>query len=125
MLLIEICLNMVDEGPAVLRAVMGMHGNPRPLIHQEDVVIFINDVQPGRSHGQIGVVLTWLVEKLVIDIQLKHISGFQPGIPLRTGSIALDPFDAEGLLCQGRRKQRHRLCQKSVQPLSGIVGTDG
>ena len=44
------------RGLAVFCAVMGMDGQAGLLVHQEDVFILVNNVQPGRCHGEIGVV---------------------------------------------------------------------
>ena len=38
------------------------------LVGQEDVLILIDDVQPGRGDLQMGVVLGGLFEKLVVDV---------------------------------------------------------
>ena len=74
-LLIQVGLDVVDEGPAVFRTVMGMNGKSGPLIHQQDVFVLVDDVQLGRCYCQVGIVLPGLVEKLVVDVQLQHIAG--------------------------------------------------
>ena len=112
---------MVDEGPAILRAVVGMDRKTGPLVHQEDVLVLIDDTELRGRHGQVGVVLTGLVEKLIIDIKLEHIALFQPGVPLRSCVVELDALDTDVFLGQRGGQQRHRLGQKTVQPLTGIV----
>ena len=89
-----------------------------------NTVFLINDVETGRSDLEIGVFLPRLLEKFVVDIQLKDIALFQPGIPLGPGVVQLDPLDADILLGQRGRQQRHRLGQKPVQPLTGVVFLD-
>ena len=59
---------MVNEGLAVFCAVMGMDGQAGLLVHQEDVFILVNNVQPGRCHGEIGVVRPGAVKKFVVDV---------------------------------------------------------
>jgi len=108
-LLVEVGLDVVDEGAAVLRAVVGMDGKPRPLVHQEDVLVLVDNGKLGSRHGQVGVVLPGLVEELVIDIQLKDIALFQPGVPVGAGVVELDALDADILLGQRRRQQGHGL----------------
>ena len=124
-LLIKIGLDMVDEGFAVFRAVVGVDGQSGPLVYKKNVVVFIDDIQLGIGNGQIGIVLPGLIEELVVDIKLQQVALFQPGIPLHTLAVQLDPLDADILLRQGGRQQGNGLCQETVQPLTGIIGTDG
>ena len=116
---------MVDEGAAVFGAVVGMDGQAGALVHQQDVLILVDDVQLGIGDSQEGVVLSGLVEKFVIDVQLQHIACFQTGVPLGTAAVALDALDADVLLGQGSREQGNGLGQEPVQTLSGVVGADG
>ena len=67
-LLVQVGLDVIDQRPSVLGAVMGMDRQTRPLIHQQDVVIFVDNVQFGRCHRQISIILPGFVKKLVIDI---------------------------------------------------------
>ena len=108
-LLVEVGLDVVDEGAAVLRAVVGMDGKTGPLVHKQDVFILIDDGELRGCDGQVGVVLPGLVEELVIDIQLKDIALFQPGVPVGAGVVELDALDADILLGQRRRQQGHGL----------------
>ena len=98
-----------------------LDGKARSLVHQEDVLILVDDAELGRRHGQVGIVLPGLVEKLVVDIQLKQVALLKPGVALRSCIVQLDPLDADVLLGQGGRQQRHRLGQKPVEALTGIV----
>ena len=122
MLLIQIGLDLVDEGPAILRSVVGVHRQPGTLIHQQNVLVLIDDVQLGSRHGQIGVILPGCIEKLIVDVQLQSIPRLQPGVPLGPGSVAFDPLQAYVFLGQGGRQQGHGLGKEPVQPLSGIIG---
>ena len=116
---------MVDEGAAVFRAIMRMDRQAGALIHQQDMVILIHNVQLGGCHRQEGIILPGFLEKLIVDIQLQHITGFQPGIPLRSSAIELDPLDADVLLGQRSRQQRNCLGKEAVQPLPGIIFSNG
>ena len=116
---------MVNEGAAVLRPIVRVHRQARPLVHQEDLFILVDDGELRGSHGEVGVILPGLVEKFVVDIQLEHISRCQPGVPLRPGAIALDALDADIFLGQGGGQQGHGLGQEPIQPLAGIIGADG
>ena len=89
------------------------------------MLIFINDIQFGCSDSKVGIVFPRLIEKLIIDIELKHISGFQTGIPVNALAVAFDALDADVFLRQRGRKQGDRLGQKTVQALAGIIGADG
>ena len=59
---------MVNEGSAVLCPVVGVHRQPRPLVHQQNVLVLVDDVQLGGGYGEIGVVLPGLIEKFVVDV---------------------------------------------------------
>ena len=43
-LLIEVGLDVVDEGPAILRAIMGMDRKAGPLVHKEDVLVLVYNI---------------------------------------------------------------------------------
>ena len=124
-LLVEVGLDMVNEGSAVFRAIVGVYGQSRPLVHQQNLVVLIHDVQLGGGHGEISIILPGLVEKFVVDIQLKHIAPFQSGVPLGSGTVELDALDTNILLCQRGREQGNGLGKKTIQPLTGIVMLDG
>ena len=66
---------MVDQGPSVLRTVVGMHRKTRAFIDQQNVLVLIDDVQLGGGNRQVGVVLPGFIEKLVVDIKLQYVSG--------------------------------------------------
>ena len=124
-LLVQIGLDLVNEGPAVFRPVVGVDGQPGPFVHQEDVFILVNDIELGGGYGEIGVILPGFVEKLVVDIQRQHIPRLEPGVPFCPGAVQLDPLDADVFLGKGSRKQGDRLGKKPVQPLPGVVLPDG
>ena len=63
-------MNVVDQGSAIFRAVVGMHRKTGALVHKQNVFVLVYNVQLGIRHGEIGVVLPGLVKKLVVDIQL-------------------------------------------------------
>ena len=96
---------MVDESSAIFCAVMGMDSQTGPLVDQKDMLVFIDDVQLGRSYSQIGIVLSGLIEKFVIDVQLKHIAYVQSGVPLDPFTVAFDPLQADIFLGKGSRQQ--------------------
>ena len=104
---------------------MRVHGQTRAFVYQKKVFVLINDIQLWSSNGQIGVILPGLIEKFVIDIQRQHISGLQAGVPFGPGTVQLDTLDADIFLGEGRRQQRDGLCEKAIQPLSGIVLSNG
>ena len=101
---------MVDQGSAVFRTVVGMNSQSRPLIHQQNVLIFVNNGQFRHSYRQVSVVFSGLVKKFVVDIQLQDIAFTQPCVPFHTLAVAFDPLDADILLSQRRGEQRHSLC---------------
>ena len=120
-LLVEIGLDMIDEGAAVFGTVVGVNGNARTLIHQQDVVILVDDGQLGNGYGEVGVVFPGLVEKFVIDIQLEHITLVQPGIPLHALAPQLDALDADIFLGQGGGEKGDGLGKETVQALACVV----
>ena len=124
-LLVQVGLDVVDEGAAVLRPVVGVYRETGPFVHQEDLVVLVDNGELRGSHGEVGIVLPWLVKEFVIDIQLQHISRCQPGVPFGPGAIELDPLDADIFLSQGGGQQRHGLSQEPVQALARVVGPYG
>ena len=60
------------------------------------------------------MILPGLVEELIIDIKLQHISGLQPSIPLDALAVTLNAFQSDIFLSKGCRQQRHRLGKKTV-----------
>ena len=105
---------MVDQCSAVLRTVVGMHRKTGSLIHQQDLIILVYDIQLRHRHGKIGIILPGFIKKLVVDIKLQHISLVQPGVPVDALAVALDPLQADIFLRQGRRQQGNRLSKKTV-----------
>ena len=41
---------------------------PRALVHQQQVLVFVHDVQLGTEHGEEDVFLRGLVKELIVDI---------------------------------------------------------
>ena len=101
-----------------------MDSQSRTLVHQQDVFVFIDDVQLGSGHSQVGIVLPGFVEKFVVDVKLQHIACVQTGVPVDALAVAFDPFQADVFLGQGGRQQGNSLCQKPVQSLPRIIGAD-
>ena len=58
---------MVDEGVDLFRFVCVDH-QAGPLVHQQQILIFIDDIQLGGKEGEEHVFLRGLVKKLVVDI---------------------------------------------------------
>jgi len=123
-LLIQIGLHVVDEGVDLFRLI-GVNHQTGPLVQQEDVFVLVENVQFGLEKGQEEVILPGLLEKFVVDIQLQHIAGLQPLIPLTALSVALDALDADVFLQQRDREQGHRLGKEAVQPLTCVIFSDG
>ena len=115
---------MVEEGVHLLRLV-GVDHQPGPLVRQQEVLVLVEDVQPGLKEGEKEVVLPGLVKKLVVDVQAQHVPLRQPLVPLAALAVALHPLDADILLHKGRRQQGQSLGQKAVQPLARVVFSDG
>ena len=101
--------------------VVGVDHQTGPLIQQEQVLILVHDVKLGLEHGEKRVLPAGRLKKLVVDVELDHISGLQPLIPLGGPPVALDPFQAQILLGQRRGKKRERLRQPPVHTLAGVV----
>ena len=58
---------MVDEGIDLLRFVCMDH-HAGTLIHQQEIFVLVDNLQPGLKHGQEHVFLRGLVKKLIVDI---------------------------------------------------------
>ena len=65
--LVQVGLNVVDEGVDLLRLI-GVDHQTRPLVHQQQILVFVHDVQLGTEHGEKDVFLRGLVKELVVDI---------------------------------------------------------
>ncbi len=102
-LLIQVRLNLVNQCSSVFRTVVGMYGQPRPLVYQKNIVILIDDVQSGGGNRQIGVVLSGGFKELIVNVQREHIAGLQTGVPLCPGTVAFNSLDANIFLGEGCR----------------------
>ena len=119
----HIGLNIGDEGVIIpLSGAVAQH--PGLFIQQKDVLVLVDDVQPGSAHFQVGVLLPGLFKKLVVYIKLQKVPGLQPGVPPGALAVELDALEADVLLQKSLRQQRHGLAHKAVQPLPGVVGAD-
>ena len=123
-LLVEVGLNVVDEGVHLFRLV-GVYHHAGRLVHQQQVLILIENVQPGLEEGEKGVLLGGLLKELVVDIELQHISHLEPGVPFGPLAVELDPLDADIFLRQVGGKQGHGLAHPAIQPLPGVIFSDG
>ena len=115
---------MGEQGVDLLLLVRVDHQS-RALVHQQKVLVLIDNVQLGLEDRQKGVFRGGGVKKLVVDVQLKHIPLDQAGVPLGPLAVALDPLDADVFLGQGGRQEGQGLGQPPVQPLAGVVGAYG
>ena len=123
-LCVEIGLDVVDEGLAVLRTVVGVDRQTGALVRQEDVGVLIYNIQFRRADLQIRVLRLRGVEKFVGDVELDRIALAEPVVPLGPLAVALDALEADVLLQQRLRQQRHRLAHKAVQALIRVVFPD-
>ena len=108
-----------------LLVLVGVAEQAGPLVQQHQVLVLIDNLQPGPEHREEGVVLPGLVEELVVDVQLEHIPLPQPHVPLGALAVHLHPLEADVLLGQGAGEQGEGLGQPAVQPLPGVVFSDG
>ena len=115
---------MVNEGLAEISSVMGMHSQTGTFIHKQNMVVFVDNVQLGIGNGQISVIFPGLVEKFVVDVQLQHIADLQPGVPVNALAVAFDSLQPYVFLSQGSGQQRNRFRKKTIQTLTGVVGSD-
>ena len=66
-LLIEVGLDVVDEGVDLL-SLVGMDHQAGAFVRQQQVLVLIDDVQPGLEQGEEHVFLRGLVKELIIDV---------------------------------------------------------
>ena len=124
LLLIEVSLDVVDQGVDLL-GLVGMAHKALPLVRQEQVFVLVNDGEAGLEDGEEAVFLRGLVEELVVDVELQHVPVLEPHVPLGALAVDLHPLEANVLLGQGRRQQGKGLPQEAVQPLSCVIFSDG
>ena len=72
--LVQVSLDMVDQRTSVIRAVVGMNCQAGTLIHKQNMIVFIDNVQLRCGDSQISIVFSGFVEEFVIDVQLQYIS---------------------------------------------------
>ena len=58
---------MIDEGVDLLGFV-GVDHHAGALVHQQEVLVLIDQIQLGTEHGQKEIFLRGLVKELIIDI---------------------------------------------------------
>ena len=58
---------MVDKGVDLLRLV-SVDGQAGALVHQQQVIVLVDDIQLGLEHREKEIVLIGLVKELVIDV---------------------------------------------------------
>ena len=92
------------------------------LVRQEDVLVLVDDAEPGRAHLEVRILLPGLLKKLVVDIELQQVPQLQAGVPLGALAVHLDALETDVLLQQALRQQGHRFSHEAVQPLAGVVG---
>ena len=122
--MIQIRLDVGQKGVDLLLFVRVDH-QTGPLVHQQDMFVFKQNMQIGLVKGQKRVFRRGGLEKLVVDIELQNIPLGQAGVPLGPLAVHLDPFQTDVLLGQGGGQERQILGQPAVQALSGVVFSDG
>ena len=122
--LIKVGLDVGDEGVDVLPLVR-VDQQAGALVHQEDVLVLIDDVQLGLEDGEEGVLRGGGVEELIVDVELEHIAHRQAGVPLGALSVELHPLEADVFLGQGSGEEGQGLAQPAVQTLPGVVFCHG
>ena len=115
---------MGDERVDIFMLVRVDH-KARALIDQEKVLILIDNIQLGLKDGQKGVFRRRGVKKLIIDIECKQVSRIQACIPLGSLSIELHSFETNVFLSEWSGEERNSLAQPAVQPLSGVIFSNG
>ena len=115
---------MVNQCVDLLRLVR-VDDQPRPLVEEHQVLVLIDDVEARLPQREEEVVLLRLGEEFVVDIQLQHVARLQALVALGAGTVHLDALDADILLQQRGRQKRQRFGHKTVQPLPGVVFSDG
>ena len=65
---VEVRLDVVNEGLAVFSAVVGVDRLTGLFVHQQNVLVLIDNVQLGGGNGQIGIFRFRGFKKLVVDI---------------------------------------------------------
>ena len=115
---------MGDEGVDLLMLV-GVAEQAGALVEQQEVFIFIDDVQLGLKDGQKGVVLPWGLKELVVDVELQGVPLGEPDIPAGALAVDLDPLEADVFLGQGCGEEGESFGQPAVQALPGVISADG
>lgn len=133
---VTVIIALVGLGAAVIKPIVSLTQSitkltvvverlERELDEQHKVLILVHNIQVGPEDGEKGVLLSGGVEKLVVDVQLQHIPLPQPRVPLGALPVDLHPLEADVLLGQGGGEEGEGLAQPAVQPLSGVVSSDG
>ena len=75
-----------------------MTQNAGLFIGQEDVLVLINDVEPGRADLEIGIFLARLLEKFIVDVELEGVSFLQARVALGALRVQLDALETDVFL---------------------------
>ena len=123
--LIEVGLDVGEQGvdPLVL---VRMDHQSRAFVHQQKVLVLVDDVQLGLEDRTERRFPGWGVSK---NSSLMYSCSTSPTASrvsrLAPLPLTLDPLDADVFLSQGGGQEGQGLGQPPVQPLAGVVGAYG
>ena len=120
----EIRLDIGDERiPAPLpRAVAE---DARLFVHEQDVFVLIDDIEPGGRDLAPGIFLPRRFKKLVREIDAHRVALGEARLALCRAAVDLYILFPQRLLQQRFRDKRRRLAHEPVEPLPGVVPADG
>ena len=97
LLLVQVRLDVGDECVHLL-LVVGVDHHARALVQQQQVLVLVQDGEPGLIHPQKGVVRGGRIKKLIVNVKLEHVPLLQVRIPPGALPVALHPLEADVFL---------------------------
>ena len=118
--MIKVFQDPVDEGIRRTAFVL-MHHQPRGLVGDQQVRVLVHHAKRISGMEKIGAALSAFLKELIVEVHCDDISDRKPGTDLGPLAVKLDSLGTDALIQQGGGQQRHRLGNKFIQPLSGVI----
>ena len=98
-----------------------MAEDARFLVREQDVLVLVDDVEPGRADLEVAVALRGLFKELVVDVKAENVALVKARVALRAFAVELYALEPYVLLQQRFGQQRHSLAHETVKALPGVV----
>ena len=94
------------------------------FVHEQDVLVLVDDVEPRCADLEVAVLLARLFKKLVVNIEVQHVALGDARIAFCALAVELYALQPYVFLQQGFGQKRHRFAHEAVQPLPCVIFTN-